>query len=145
MSHTRSTFPYDDDRAVILGFLRGERHGQSGDSTLTVQAGTLQFDKQAVAWFNPTDNALMGKLLKGAAHHPGVLLLHAIADALGAPELRVARDVDKDWFGKSAGRPIHHFFAGSAVQIDQPFLIVGPMAITAYRAALKARPRNPQR
>lgn len=163
-SNIRTTFPYDDDREVVAHFLAGKRAGRmSADSPLKARNGTLAWNGgvvttaspgTTVAWFNPTDNALMGKLLSGPAYHPGVLLIHAITDALGAPEMRVTRELepleiragarrDAPALGFSPDAERHRFFfAGNPVQIDQPFLLAGPMAITAYRAAMKARPKN---
>lgn len=159
MSHARSTFPYDDDCEVVAHFLLGlRRKRDSAASPLSVRDNTLRWDVGTevarvggvnVAWFNPTDNALMGKLLSGAGYHPGVLLIHAITDMLGAPEMRVLRESepleirtgarrDAPVIGFSPSRERHRFFfAGTPVHIDQPFLIVGPTVITAYRAANK--------
>lgn len=168
MNQARSTFPYPEDREVVAHFLAGIRKAcQSPVSPLEARAGMLTWAGRTetaasvgptVAWFNPSDNSLMGKLNAGAHYHPGVLLIHAITDALGAPELRVTRESEPLEIKAGARGPVigvsktaerhRFFFAGTSVQIDQPFLITGPMAITAYRAAraaTKTQRKNPQR
>ena len=163
MSHTRSTFPYADDREVVAHFLSGARKPRGSTmSPLEARDGALRWDANratvgsgaSVAWFNPTDGALMGKLLAGADHHPGVVLIHAVAHALGAPEMRVTRESSpleiRAGGHKSApvigispdARRHRFFFAGTPVQLDQPFLIVGPMAVAAYRAALNPKAKR---
>lgn len=153
---TRATFPYPEDREVIAHFLAGRpMRGKTQPSAGGVSRmnDSIMVGSVTVAWFNPSDGALMGKLLAGADYHPGVLLVHAVTDMLGASELRVTRESepleiragarrDASVIGLSPDAERHRFFfAGAPVQIDQPFLICGPMGVRAYRAALKAAPR----
>lgn len=78
----RDTFLFQNDRELIAGFLAGCHGAKVTFGGLARKDNALMFGASTVAWLNPVDGALMGKLLEGSDYHLGARVIHALCQAL---------------------------------------------------------------
>ncbi len=141
---SRDLFPRHDDRVVIQAFLTGRprtRHA-TPSASIAIDHTSLVFTNggTVVAWYD-TAGALCAKLSPNANRAYSVLAINQIMVELGQPEKTIVREIVFD-----EESPVHnpsrvrHFFDGTPIATDQPFVLAGPVGVLAYRASLKPQP-----
>ena len=137
----RDVFPHEDDRRVIRDFLRGEQHPLN-NSWLLSTAGGLTYNHSSCAFFD-TAGALLGKLAPGINLATNMRIIDEISKQLGMGTT-VVREWQDEFVPTGSGvagttyvRHFNYFFDGNPVQVDQPFVIMGALGMSAWRECNK--------
>lgn len=138
----RDTFPREDDRAVITGFLAGtKRHGDTSGA-LDIHVGSLRIHENTVAYYD-TAGALVGIFLNES--WGSVYAMHVANEMLtqlGALDTRVTREVEP-LVPPDGGSPNTRWFIGDElITPGVPFVICGPLGIAAWRASRGIKTRR---
>jgi hypothetical protein len=137
---TRDVFPRLDDRVVIRGFLSGKRVRRDTPNAIVTDLNNILVFKDGgtIAWYD-TSGALCAKLAQGGRERPqSRLAINFIMDQMGGVGGPV-RHVEREGVPDAAAVGLNqqrYFFDGAPVGVDQPIVLVGPLGVIAYRAAL---------
>lgn len=131
----RDTFPFEPDKRVILSFLAGRARERKSDWLAYAQGRLTLNNGATVAWYAP-DGSLQAKLANNTVNAYSRHVVNYIMVALGEPAKAVLHQYNTS---NTLGLPqVQYFFDGSPIEVDQPFVLVGPVGMMAYRAALKS-------
>lgn len=132
----RETFPYGSDVGVIHAALRAP--GKPYSSDYIHWDGKILMRSGMTILFYDTAGALCGILLSGSDYHYSEKIINAAMDMMGNHNDRVVRE-DHGFSEPSKLRLFRYYFAGTPVNLGQPFVIAGPLSIQAWRAQAKHR------
>lgn len=130
----RDIFPFEADREIIAHFLAGKHKKSSAH--LTITDGTLALSMSSVgnpvvvAWYD-TAGALCSRIPSGYDSMYTAAVVEEILGQLGMDRRMLVRDVVMEQ--AAANRHFAWFFDGAPVNIDQPFVICGPLGARAHR------------
>lgn len=144
---SRNRFPYPPDQEVILAFMRGtsceasdwlSSDGQhlefspsapndvlDANAAAEMQGRQGKLPNATVAFYAP-DGTMMAQLGSDIVSGYSVHVVNHIATIIGLTGVRIERD----------GVMPKFFIDGAFVKPGQPFVLIGPLGIRAWRAAL---------
>lgn len=142
----RDVFPRADDRAAIAAFLDGTLEGEVLTETLVVIPRFVAIGGLgSTLWFD-TAGALVAQLpVAGLFQRTAVRLIDAVCEILDAPDRKLVQEVHENEAVaiENPGRFVVRYSAnGEIVPYGQPFVLMGPLGMHAYRASRKNTPNG---